>query len=163
MQIHVIIETSLLLEEYSNPSTDPKNPTMVSNKFLCVVKAGESDGFFELGENKIKVKKDVVDEISFHVISESANFDSPVLLYDLKHHGENEILDKFLVSASEIDTIVPISFDPLETTIETRMFLVNKILVTGIGVEEYGIYFGVFSYDFTSLGYFEFRFILEIE
>jgi hypothetical protein len=163
MQVHIIIETSLLLEEYSNPSLDENNPTPISDRYVCLVKAGESDEIIGLEKNEINFKKELVDEISFYAISESANFDNPVILYNLKDNENSTILEEISLSDSEMDTVVPERFNPLETVTVKKTFLSSKSKVLDTGKGEYGIHFGVFSYDFTPLGYFEFPVTLSID
>lgn len=163
MQIHIIIETSLLLKEYSKPSLDPDNPTPISDKYICVVKAHDSSEITGLEKNEISFKKESVEGICFYVVSESANFDNPVILYNLKDYDDNNILEEFSMSCSEIETIIPERFNPLETARVNKMFFNIKSKILNSGKGAYGIHFGIFNYDSTALGYFEFCISLSID
>lgn len=163
MQIYIIIETSLLLREYSTPSLEKNEPTLISEEYVCIVKAGYSDRIEELKKNVVKFKKEAVDEINFHLVSESANFDNTILVYDLKEYGNSSILEQLQISHESVETIIPTHFDPLETTKEKRTFSIHRNKILNTGESEYGIHFGVFNYDFTPQGFFELRLNFSIE
>lgn len=163
MQIYIIIETSLLLEGVSKPNLDPKKPISISEEYIYIVKAGETNELIGLEKNEIKIKKELVEEISFYAVSESSNFDNPVILYDLKSYDDDNILEELSVSQSKADTIIPERFDPLETRVAKRTFLTCKSKVLDTGKGKYGIHFAIFNYDFVPQGYFEFVVNITIE
>lgn len=162
MQINIIVLTSLLLEDHLNPSPDPNDPTPISNKYVCLVKTEEENKIRQVKKNEIKIKAASVEEITFNAISESANFDNPVILYNFESSAGNSVLESLSLSHSAIDTIVPESFNPLVTTIVNKDFWICKSIVSDKGTGEYGISFAVYNDDLTVLGYFEFYLTLSI-
>lgn len=162
MQINVIVLTSLLLEDYLNPSLDEANPTPISNKYVCVIKTEEKSKIKEVKKNKVKIRATSVEEIIFNTISESANFDTPVLLYDFKSVEGDKVLKPLSVSYSEIETIIPKYFNPLETIVQNKDFCICNSVVCDTGTGVYGISFAVFDDDLIPAGYFELHLTLSI-
>ncbi len=162
VQINIIVFTSLLLKDYLDPSLDQDNPFPISNKYVCVIKTEEKNKIREVKKSKIKIKATSVEEITFNIISESANFDNPVLVYAFKSAEGDKILKPLSIWHSEIDTIIPESFNPLATAIVNKDFWTCKSLVSDTGTGVYGISFAVFNDDLIVLGYFNLDITLSI-
>ncbi|QSB27870.1 AidA/PixA family protein [Flavobacterium sp. CLA17] len=163
LQINIVVETSLLLEEHPNVSMDIDNPAPLSNHYACLVITGEKEKIKGLKKNKLSVERTSVDELSFNVVSVSGNFDNPVVLYDFTVDEGNDILEPLSIFSTEIDTIVPERFNPLETAAVKRVFSTNKCTILTSGKGSFGVRFAVFDDDLAIAGYFEFPVLLSVK
>lgn len=163
LQINIVVETSLLLEEHSNVSMDIDSPTPLSNEYACLVITGQKEKIKGLKKNKLSVERASVDELSFNVVSVSANFDNPVILYDFTVDEGNNILEPLSLFSTEIETIVPERFDPLETAVVNRVFITTKCTVLSSGKGCFGVRFAVLDDDLAIAGYFEFPVLLSVK
>ncbi|RZJ53199.1 MAG: hypothetical protein EOO44_09275, partial [Flavobacterium sp.] len=90
------------------------------------------------------------------------NFDNQVILYDFKNDKEKRILKPLFIETSEIETIIPTNFIPLETSVVNRACTIIKCTIVTFGKESYGIRFALFE-NFNALGYFEFPLLLSVQ
>ncbi|MEA5258732.1 AidA/PixA family protein [Arcicella aquatica] len=164
VNINIIVFTEQLIKDYPEPSQDPSNPTQVANSCVYVVKFGQQNkkitGF--VGEHlNINASKDL--QINFFMSSETSNYDTPVILYEMNLQKSIEHNPLQLKMFPKVKTIAPKSFNPLVCETIEKDFWFYTGFFNKHNKSEYGLRFSVYSDEnLNILGYFQFNLSLSI-
>lgn len=169
--LHFVVLTSLLTDRFNTASTDPLAPTPLSAEYIQVVKVSSTvtikgDDIPDLSTSELNIIPHVLDitedratNLYLHAASDSFNYDSRVILYNVQTYEGDTILERNgnLLFFEGKSTITPVSFNPLECRLTHRdfWFYHNKIFGTGTGY--YGICIAIFQDDGNIFGYFELK------
>ncbi len=104
--VGIIVNTVRLMDEYLNPSTDPKNPTAIPYSHLYVMGKDNAGIFHGIDSGNLAIQASPDDELCIHATSESRNFLNPVVLHQgLVQSGASGLLPNFTLRVSETATV----------------------------------------------------------
>lgn len=161
IQLNITVFTAPLFQKYPiSPKPEPEKPIPAPAELLCVVQTGggpintfvATDGSLHLPLHPRQT------DVLLNVYSENSNFENPVIFYQLYQTAGKSILD--IPTSLELypnsPTVVPDSFNPLETAAAKKDFWLCRARIQSRGKAQYGIRCLVFDYDLNPYGYFEF-------
>jgi hypothetical protein len=166
LNITVIINTEYVVNTYSDPSTNPDDPTVVDSNAACMVVAYKNS-ISGSNSHGITLKAQPGDYINWFGLSDSDNFSNEIILYNVAFDTGAELFStanfiQFDASIVEPSIDYPQS-DPVQQ--QTTLWYVTAV-VQNYGRGTYKIQFGLYSPDEsgapTLLGYFQWEPVIKI-
>lgn len=156
INVNIIIDTSRIMSDYEDPSTDQENPTLIGSNYQFMVASGHA-GLSGQGTGNLNIGAKQGDVVRFYATSEYNNFDNPVVLYELDNFGKDRIFknpDFTLENFPDADVVVPDEFNPLEVESSTQNFWFAQNTVQKKGKQDYGLRFALYDSDLKLFGFF---------
>lgn len=157
ININIIIDTTKLMNDQTNPSKDANNPTLIGHQYQFMVVSDGASDISGQGSGDLRFSATQGDVVRFTAVSEFNNYDQPVILYDLfKFGGSDVFLNPHftLQQFGDVDTIAPKSFNPLTTKTVQQDFWFAQNTVNSKGTENFGLKFALYNSDLSLYGYF---------
>lgn len=157
INVNIIIDTSKLMSDCTNPSKDPNNPTGIGHQYQFMVVSDGASAVQGQGTGDLSFDATQGDVVRFTAISEFNNFNNPVVLYNLFKYGGSDVFAQphfTLQPFSDVSTVAPSNFNPLRVNTVTQNFWFAQNTVNNKGTENFGLYFAVYNPDLSLFGYF---------
>jgi hypothetical protein len=159
INVNIIIDSSSLINDYSNPSKDQDNPTEIGHNYQFMV-SSDNKGLSGQGTGNLNFGAKQGDVVRFYATSEYNNFDNPIILYKLFNFGGSNVFQDpnfELENFPDADIIVPATFNPLTTEQSTQNFWFAQNTVNAKGKQNYGLQFALYNSDLTLYGFFSWK------
>jgi nematocidal protein AidA len=144
INVAVIIDAQSIIDQVSNPSQDPKNPTGLNHTFMYMV-ATRGNTMVGSGTADLVISANVGDVIRWSAESDSSNFDASTLIYGLPQYGGDTVF-----SNPTFKMFTRTSMQPVNNTIFPVVFVPQKYWfmqadIEATGSEQYGIQFAIYN------------------
>ncbi|GLY59366.1 AidA/PixA family protein [Pectobacterium carotovorum] len=143
--INTTIDTDAIINDSSiKISTDEKKPQLIDNKFAYMVTTNDL-AIMGSGTGELSIVANIDDIIRWSSMSESANIDSSVIIYNIsKNTGPNIFSNpefyKRKRSAAEPGSLIPI---PVSFVEQNNWYMQSTLLATG--TQSYNIQFALYN------------------
>lgn len=91
VNVMVVIDADSVVKDFPNRSQNADSPTAINNTKYFYMVACADNTLSGAGTGSLHIKANVGDIIRWSGISETANFDSSILIYTLKRLGGQEV------------------------------------------------------------------------
>ncbi|GKW40494.1 inclusion body family protein [Pectobacterium parvum] len=147
INVTVVIDTDLIISKFigRNASQDQKKPTQIGHEYSYMVATNKSV-IKGSGTADLNIKANVGDVIRWTGVSESNNFDSSVLIYDLPKFGGTHVFTDaaFKMYTKKSMLPKPGSTGPFPVKFEEQSNWFIQADITKAGTEKYQVQFGVY-------------------
>ncbi|MCV9928054.1 inclusion body family protein [Flavobacterium sp. LS1R49] len=158
--IQIIINTDKIKREYSNEgSKDPANPTEIGHQYQYMVSSSLA-GSTGSGSTDLIVNAAYGDFVRLYAISEYANSENAVIIYNIQRTGGADVFNDFRSGLFNMPGIQASRENPLPIQhVDEIIHWYNQADVIGNGAANYNISFALYTADRRShsmnlIGYF---------
>jgi hypothetical protein len=145
INVMVVIDTDSIIRDFPSRSTDSNSPTAVNNTKYFYMVARSDNTLSGGGTGNLSIRANVGDIIRWNGISESANFDSSILIYTLKHLGGSVVFRNQDFSCYQKRSMKPSQNTPFPVTFDTiQAYWFNQASIVDFGLESYTLHFAVY-------------------
>jgi len=145
INVQIIIDTDKLCANYpKQENPDPMNAQGLPHDYQYMVVSSQA-AISGTASADLKFKANVGDVIRFNMTSEFANFENPVMMYDVRKSSGDDVFGPFSSRVFRKQGIVPqIGPSPLPVQCEELPFWFFQSDVLGMGTENFLIYFALY-------------------
>lgn len=148
----VVLDVDRLMRDYPNPSQDQNHPTGIVHNYAYMVVSNNKEISGE-GTGDLNFSAGVGDRVRVHGISEYANFEKSILIYNMDRFQGDQVFGEFTSTTYTKKTAKPSGPNVLPAEISNLDFWFFESNVKKTGTEGYYVKFAVYI-DTVLKGYF---------
>jgi hypothetical protein len=146
INVLVMLDTEEIIKTYKTPSQEKDNPTtMPTATPLAYMVATRGSVISGAGGGNLVIKANVGDVIRWTGQSESANFDSSILIYDLQRVGGDEVFTAPTFKKYTKSSMMPAQTTIFPVTFVDQTYWFMQADISNKGKEDYRVKFALYN------------------
>lgn len=145
VNVMVVIDADSVVKDFPNRSQNVDSPTAINNTKYFYMVACADNTLSGAGTGSLHIKANVGDIIRWNGISETANFDSSILIYTLKRLGGQEVFvtpDFYAFNKRSMKPTQKSVFPVVLNNPQDYWF--NQASIVATGTESYTLHFALY-------------------
>jgi nematocidal protein AidA len=142
--VQIVIDTDKVIRDFPSPSQDSNNPTGLPHIYQYMAVSG-NNAITGQGTADLNFQAITGDVVRMTMTSEYGNLENPVLIYNIKKYGGDQVFSDFESRTEQVVTVEPGGNIVLPPNMTTRTFWYFEADVENAGTENYQVWFAMYQ------------------